>query len=192
MVATVLFSSCSSTSTLPGTSTVNWNDWPGLASIVEGVLGVGVHVQLVGGVAVDPDDDRLVDLGLQLRVGRRDLPPLIVTSTTSRSGGACWSVMSDGLTVDADGLADVALRDLRLSDPPQPAVSSAAACGKVVRIRCLLSRGPILVRRACVLTVRRDRLPAPVPHRDVDDHARHHDRRRERGNRKQQRVVGED
>ena len=34
MVAMVFFSWCSSTSTFPGTFTVNWNDWPGLASIL--------------------------------------------------------------------------------------------------------------------------------------------------------------
>ena len=32
-----------------------------------------------------------------------DLPPLIVTSMTSRSGGACSFGMSDGLTVDGAG-----------------------------------------------------------------------------------------
>ena len=76
MVAMVLFSSCSSTSTLPGTSTVNWNDWPGLASTLKRVLGRRVHVQLVGDVAVDADDDRLLDRRLQLLVGGRDLAAL--------------------------------------------------------------------------------------------------------------------
>ena len=57
-------------------------------------------MQFVVGVAVDLDDDLLVDGRLQLLVGGVTLPPLMVTSMTSRVGGACSLDMSDGLTVD--------------------------------------------------------------------------------------------
>ena len=72
----------------------------GLGLDLEAVLGRGVHMQLVGGVAVDANDDLLLDRRLQLLVVGVTLPPLMSTSMTSRVGGA-WSFdMSDGPTVD--------------------------------------------------------------------------------------------
>ena len=182
----------------PARSTVNWNDWPGFGSIVERVLRVGVHVQLVGRVAVDPHDDGVAHLGLRVaRWSGVTSPPLMVTSTTSRSGGACWSD-SCGMAVDRRAAAVDELLDVAgvAGSAAAGEQSGAAASGAGRRVSCCsASRCPILVGRRLKLRCEsRPRRPRPgrglVAH--PDDHADHHDGRCERRDRQQHRVVGED
>src|SRR6185437_693955 len=127
MVAMVWFSLCSSTSTFPGTSTVNWKDCIGLASTLK--LCSGVECTCSSSTASLLIRMTICSLtpAFNCSLVGVTLPSLIVTSTISRAGGACSFDMSDGPTADG-WLLDVFTDTLsELFDPPQPAVIRAAA-----------------------------------------------------------------